>query len=320
MTHDPLDELDREARMGGRGREVHREIRRIDLTDVEDRRDEIAAELWAAATGIGFFQLEGHGIPSGLVDEAFSMSARLFALPAATKATWPLDRSLNAGWESRSQVRPSTGTVDEKESYQITRPVMQGRWPADDVLPGFRATMERLEAASWSVAMVVLSCLAERLGFDRGFFARAHDPEAPDYQSTLRLLRYPAPTPDDTGWRAGAHTDFDCLTLLFQRDGQRGLQVCPGAERDSETWTPVDPDPAVITCNIGDMLMRWSDDTLLSTLHRVAPPGPGEPPVDRYSIAFFAQANRSVVIEGPGGTYAPITAADYLARRVAANY
>jgi isopenicillin N synthase-like dioxygenase len=33
---------------------------------------------------------------------------------------------------------------------------------------------------------------------------------------------------DFEGWRAGAHTDFDCLTLLHQKTGQGGLQVCPG--------------------------------------------------------------------------------------------
>ena len=321
MTDHRLDELARESRMGGEGRRASRRIPLVDLTDFDARRAEITTQLWDAATGVGFFQLAGHGIAPDLIASAFAASARLFALPAELKATWPLERSLNAGWESRSQVRPSTGTVDEKESYQITRPVMDGRWPSDDQLPGFRPTMERLESESWTVAMRVLSCFADRLGFDPDFFTRAHDPSSPAYQSTLRLLRYPAPHPDDDGrWRAGAHTDFDCLTLLLQQEGQHGLEVCPGAERESEAWTPVEPDPSVITCNIGDMLMRWSDDELLSTLHRVAPPLPHEPAVDRYSIAFFAQADRDVVIAAPRGTYPPVTAAEYLAQRVAANY
>ena len=317
-----MHELERESRMGAVGEEAAREVPRVDLTDLEDRRAEVADQLWAAATEVGFFQLAGHGIDAGLLDAGFAAAAAFFAQPAERKAAWPLDRSRNAGWESRSQVRPSTGTADEKESYQITRSVMDGLWPTEEELPGFRSTMEALESASWSVAMRVLSCFADRLGFPPDFFAEAHDPSSPTYQSTLRLLRYPAPSPDvaPDAWRAGAHTDFDCLTLLFQREGQAGLQVCPGAERDSGAWTPVDPDPAVITCNIGDMLMRWSDDQLLSTLHRVKGPAPGEPAVDRYSIAFFAQADRDVVIESPGGTYPAITAADYLAQRVAANY
>jgi isopenicillin N synthase-like dioxygenase len=41
------------------------------------------------------------------------------------------------------------------------------------------------------------------------------------YQSTLRMLHYYATEQSEQGmWRAGAHTDFDCLTLLFQRSAQ----------------------------------------------------------------------------------------------------
>jgi len=72
------------------------------------------------------------------------------------------------------------------------------------------------------------------------------------------------------------------------------------------------------------MLMRWSDDTLPSTLHRVRMPRPdeidGERLDARYSIAYFAQANRDAIIESPSGRHEPITAADYLQQRIAANF
>ena len=88
--------------------------------------------------------------------------------------------------------------------------------------------------------------------------------------------------------------------LLFQRDGQGGLQVLPGAEMKGQEWTPVTPSDDAITCNIGDMLMRWSDDKLPSNFHRVRPPREGESLDARQSIAFFAQANTDVLIESPG--------------------
>ena len=140
----------------------------------------------------------------------------------------------------------------------------------------------------------------------------------------MRLLHYFATPPEQQAslglWRAGAHTDFDCLTLLFQRQGQGGLQVCPGKEMDTQAWTSVEPDEQAITCNIGDMLMRWSDDQLPSNFHRVKNPLPGEYMGPRYSIAFFAQANRDAIIEGPGKKYPPISADDYLRQRIAANF
>ncbi|MDF1486665.1 2-oxoglutarate and iron-dependent oxygenase domain-containing protein [Ramlibacter sp. H39-3-26] len=320
-----LSELAKESRMGAMGSvTTAREVRRIDLGDFDRRKAEIADQLWDAAVDVGFFQLANHGIDLARMRGAFAMAERFFALPEAVKAQYPLKKALNAGWESRAQVRPSTGTPDQKESYQITRPHMDGLWPTEDELAGFQAAMLDFEARSWQVAMRVLSCFALKLGFDSGFFTRAHDPARPSYQSTLRLLHYYAIAPEAQTqidlWRAGAHTDFDCLTLLYQRQGQGGLEVLPGKEMETQAWTPVPPDEDAITCNIGDMLMRWSDDQLPSNFHRVKNPLPGDYMGPRYSIAFFAQANRDAVIEGPGRKYPAITAGDYLNQRVAANF
>lgn len=319
----PFAELQKEARMGALGTETEsREVRVIDLSDFEQRRAEIADQLWDAAVDVGFFQLANHGVPLAQIREAFAMSEKFFALPPAVKAQYPLSR--NAGWESLAQVRPSTGTPDQKESYQITRPRMAGLYPSEEELPGFKATMLAFEEASWAVGMKVLSCFADKLGFERDFFTRAHDPASDTYQSTLRLLHYYAIPPEAQGsldlWRAGAHTDFDCLTILYQREGQGGLQVCPGKEFEAQAWTSIPPHEDLITCNIGDMLMRWSDDQLPSNFHRVKNPVPGEYMGPRYSLAFFCQANTDAVIASPSGKYPTITAGDYLAERVKANF
>lgn len=320
-----MHELLKERRMGGTGTvSTRRELRRIDLTDFESRFEEIADELWNAAVEVGFFQVVNHGIPESDVDRAFAVSKAFFDLPDEIKERYPLRKADNAGYEFKSQVRPSIGVPDQKESYQITRPFMAGLWPTDAELAGFRDFMLEFEGKCWHLAMRLLSCFAVKLGFEEDFFARAHDPTQEGYQSALRLLHYFAvPTEardSDAPWRAGAHTDFDVLTLLFQRDGQGGLEVLPGREMETEEWTAVEPTGDSITCNIGDMLMRWSDDALPSNFHRVRGPRVGENQDSRYSIAFFAQANRDIVMESPSGAWEPITARDYLLQRVAANY
>lgn len=322
---DTLAELSKEARMGALGSsDARREVRAISLADFAQRKAEIADQLWDAAVDVGFFQIKDHGIGLPHIRHAFSMAEQFFALPQEVKAKYPLKKALNVGWESRAQVRPSTGTPDQKESYQITRPHMQGLWPTEAEIAGFQQDLLAFEAQCWHVAMQVLSCFAYKLGFAPQFFSAAHDPAQGSYQSTLRLLHYYAIAPEQQAhlglWRAGAHTDFDCLTLLFQRPGQGGLEVCPGKEMDSNAWTPVPPDEEAITCNIGDMLMRWSDDQLPSNFHRVKNPMPGEYMGPRYSLAFFAQANRDAIIEGPAKKYPPIAAGDYLNQRVAANF
>ena len=256
--------------------------------------------------------------------EPLPREGRPQSMPDAVKAQWPHQKANNVGWETKAQVRPSTGTPDQKESYQITRPHMAGLWPSEAELPGFQTTMLAFEADCWALGMKVLSCFAQKIGLPEFFFTHAHDKSSPEYQSTLRLLHYyaiPAEVQDKLDlWRAGAHTDFDCLTLLYQRQGQGGLQVCPGKEFEAQEWTSIPPEEDLITCNIGDMLMRWSDDLLPSNFHRVKNPQPGEYMGPRYSVAFFCQANRDAVIEGPNKKYPAITAGDYLRQRVAANF
>lgn len=316
-----MTELQRERAMGALGTESDREVRRISLADINSRRSQVADEIWSAATDIGFFQVVDHGIDLGDVRAAFEMAEAFFALPEDVKALRP--KRFNSGWEQLTQVRPSVGVPDQKESYQVTLSNMDGLWPSDDELAGFRATVLDFESKCWALAMELLSLFADKLGFERDFFTRAHDPASSTYQSTLRLLHYfPLPADADlTGvWRAGAHTDFDCLTLLFQRDGQGGLQVCPGKEREAQQWTSVHPSEDAITCNIGDMLMRWSDDLLPSNFHRVRSPGPSDHRGARYSIAFFAQANSEVTIAGPQRKYPPISAKNYLQQRINANF
>ena len=77
--------------------------------------------------------------------------------------------------------------------------------------------------------------------------------------------------------------------------------------------------PGAYVVNIGDCLMRWTNDIYVSTPHRVLPPKR-----QRRSVAFFCEANPDALVAALPGTgaakYAPIRAADYLASRLEATY
>lgn len=299
-----LDELQFESTIGGKGIDAKQShIPVIDMSNFESRRLEITEALWQAATEVGFFQVKHHSIALPEIQHAFKLTEQLFSLPNQEKQTLSLKPGKNAGWEFKQQVRPSTGTADQKESYQITRPHMEVIWPSQAPLASFQQDMLNFETQAWQLGMNILSCFAYKLGFERDFFTQVHQPSSPQYQSTLRLLHYlpMAQLPQgEEHWRAGAHTDFDCLTMVFQQPNQGGLQVAAGKDsQHQQVWSNVKPQAGVITCNIGDMLMRWSDDKLKSTLHRVRMPYPQENQGSRYSMAFFCQANKDKVIQGP---------------------
>jgi isopenicillin N synthase-like dioxygenase len=120
-----------------------------------------------------------------------------------------------------------------KESIQLGWQNMHGLWPTQEDAPDFKTNADHFMEQCQEVSMKILSCLAIGLGFEEDFFLSRHDTSKPDCQQTLRCLHYH----DITGktfpaeyWRAGAHTDFDTLTLLFQRPGENGLEICPGRE------------------------------------------------------------------------------------------
>jgi isopenicillin N synthase-like dioxygenase len=141
VTTHPMAELAKEATLGGMGFEVERQIPRIDMSHFADRKGDVADQLWAASIDIGFFQVYNHGIEQAVVDRAFAFAERFFTLPTEIKAKYPLVRGTNAGWEYMSQVRPSTGTPDNKESYQITLPRMSALWPSEEEIADFKAVM-----------------------------------------------------------------------------------------------------------------------------------------------------------------------------------
>ncbi|KAJ5272336.1 oxidoreductase [Penicillium angulare] len=163
------------------------------------------------------------------------------------------------------------------------------------------------------VGMMVETLDPEHHEVSSDFFTSRHDPSKGLTGNSLRLLYYPE---DVTGYcpgkdiRAGAHSDYGSVTLLFQLPGQPGLEILTPDER----WAPVPiyprgvernfPFPPILV-NIGDMLSYWTDGLLKSTVHRVVfPNADGENQLersesrDRYSIAFFCQPVESTEL-GP---------------------
>ena len=98
---------------------VDRPVPSISLHDFELRIDEITSDLVDAAENHGFFCIINHGISRESVECIFGQSAPFFNQEDEVKARVPFSPQHNAGWERNAQIRPSTGAVDRKESYQM---------------------------------------------------------------------------------------------------------------------------------------------------------------------------------------------------------
>lgn len=303
------------------------DISALGATDLAARRA-AAALLGEACRGPGFFLVTGHGIAPALVDGLFGAARALFALPEAEKAALSIRHSPhNRGYVAleEEQLDPSR-PADRKEAFNIGLDLSPDHpevlagvpfrgpnlWPRD--LPGFRESVLAYFDAAWALGRRLHRGFALDLGVEEEFFeGRLDRPLA-----TLRLLRYPAAAGAGAPLGAGEHTDYGNVTVLAT-SGVPGLEV----RRRGGGWEEVPPVPGALVCNIGDCLMRWTNDVYASTPHRVRAPAE-----ERLSAAFFLDPNPDAVVEalpgctGPGNPprYPPVTGADYLRERLDATY
>ncbi len=84
----------------------------------------------------------------------------------------------------------------------------------------------------------------------------------------------------------GSHTDLQFFTMLWQ-DQNGGLQVL---NRDGQ-WLNATPIEGTFVLNIGDYLMRITNDRFVSTVHRAKNFNTNE----RFSMPFFFGITRSAV-------------------------
>ncbi|KAG0698257.1 flavonol synthase/flavanone 3-hydroxylase [Suillus ampliporus] len=309
---------------------------------------EISRQLVKACREVGFAYFCNTGIPQAEVESMFEWSRALFSLPIETKLLAPHPKE---GWKSRGysgvgEEQPSQmvfdpvqlatirkQTPDFKESFDIgpnDDPRVSNIWLPEQVLPGFRDaastffdTCRRFEIEK---LLPALSLGLELPG--RGEFLGKYHQEG---DNQLRLLHYPAAPAEvfvrgEKG-RISTHTDFGVGTILFQ-DDVGGLEV--ESPRGSGNFVGALPIPGTVVFNIADLLMRWSNDILKSTLHRVrAPPNDGTGMIkERFSIPYFMSADRDLLIDCLPGCwgedrpkkYEPVTAGAYIDMRLDALY
>ncbi|RLT92080.1 isopenicillin N synthase family dioxygenase [Ketobacter sp.] len=292
-------------------------------------RRAVAAALGQACREIGFFYAVDHGVEAALCDRVFEQSRRFFQLPVARKEILSIRQSRhNRGYIALADERlnPEQG-ADQKEAFNIGVDL-----PLDhpDVVSGkpFRGVNYWPDLSHWKADMLAYfdACLQVGRLLHRGFSLDLGLPETyfdrhlVEPIATLRLLRYPPLPPGASAPRldagAGTHTDYGNITLLAT-DTVAGLQV---ANRQGQ-WIDAPYVEGALVCNIGDCLMRWTNDLYVSTPHRVKAPAQ-----ERYSVAFFLEVDPDAVVDSrdlfpqQAPKYPPITCADYLAQQLNATY
>lgn len=292
-----------------------------------DERRAVADEIGAAARDSGFFYIKGHPISRQVRERLLKATVAFFDRPLEDKMDFYIGKSTNhSGYVPQGEESFYSQKPDRKEAFDISLDV-----PADDpeVLAGktpFLGPVMWPDDAEFRQAAAAyykeISALARKLF---GAFALALDLEEAFFESKLnrpasqlRLIHYPfdpAAPADQPG--IGAHTDYECFTILLPT--APGLEVMNGLGE----WIDAPPIEDAFVINIGDMLEIFSNGTFTATSHRVR-----KVKEERYSFPYFASCDYHTVVEplpqfvtaeNPA-KFEPLVAGDHLLAQTAQTF
>ena len=279
------------------------EIPIIDLAPMFGSRraamEHCAAALRRACTEVGFFYIVNHRVKDAAIRTVLDQSRRFFALSDEAKLAYDLSRTQrHRGYVPFEALSTDPGAgPDVQEAYEVGLELpaddpdhLSGNplygpnvWPRE--LPDFPRAVYGYFDELLALGHALFRTFAIALGLPDDFF----EPKITRPMTQLRLIHYP-PSEDEVRdtktLGVGAHTDYECFTILWQ--DAPGLQV----QNTSGDWIEALPVPGSFVVNIGDMMQRWTNDLFVSTPHRVVNP----PRTARYSIPMFFATNHDTVV------------------------
>ncbi|TBU44027.1 Clavaminate synthase-like protein [Dichomitus squalens] len=319
--------------------EAFRNIPIVDLKDIDSSnpvvRAALADEIRDACMNVGFLYVTNHGITDTIIQNALTASKSFFSLPLEKKLE--LDMTKTANFKGYNPVLSSNNNPenngDMHEGFEFgweeidARPddekrandgVMAGAnvWPSDCL--EFRESVLTYYHAAVNLGRKLFPLFALALNLPENFF----DDKTKNAAALMRVLHYPPQTGpvDDRVIGIGAHTDWECFTILWQEPEIQALQVL----NKQNKWIDAPPIPGTLVVNLGDQFARWTNDVFKSTVHRAV----NRSGVRRYSIPLFFGTDYHVRLEPIPSCVSPdrppkyevVTAGEYVKERLKATY
>ncbi|EKM84378.1 hypothetical protein AGABI1DRAFT_104274 [Agaricus bisporus var. burnettii JB137-S8] len=264
-------------------------------------RNTFIIQLRHALINVGFLYLKNHSVRHEIVDKLMNYYIpKLFDLPQEAKDKIKMPNSEHFLGYSRLGTELTKGQVDQREQfdfgtkhkcrwqkgdpdyYRLWGP---SQWPDEELIPGFRETMEMYLEEVEQLGYKFSSLLAEALGLGPKGLEHFYDTQDM-MQHRGKIVKYPVITGgNDQG--VGPHYDAGFLTLLLQASPHRGLQV----QNLSGEWIDAPPIPGTFVINIGKAFEFVTRGVARATSHRVLSPK-GDTP--RYSVPFFQNISLTI--------------------------
>ena len=299
-------------------------LRSGELSDLR----KVAMEIRQVAQEVGFFYLCNHGISSELISQAYDATKSFFSKPMQWKNNLKIN-SNHHGFLSIGEARMEKAKkVDLKESFvwgldlpdsdpsvSSENPFLgRNQWPRE--MPELKEGVYPFFEAGLKCGLDLMRAFAIGMGIPEDSFTKNfNEPIARG-----SIIYYPPQSPDmdETQFGVAPHTDCGCLTLLWQ-DQVGGLDVL---NNDGE-WVTAHPIDGTIVVNVGDLLMRWTNNAFKSTQHRVV----NRKGIERHSMVVAWDPDYSTLVDpllvcqnGEKAQYPPIRCGDYVLSRFDSSF
>ena len=259
------------------------------LSDDKLLRNNFVKKLGKAYNEIGFVALKGHFLNEQDIRNIYKSIKAFFKLPQDIKNKYELEGfSGQRGYTSFGKEHAKGKKHgDLKEFWHFGQYLhdyeySQFGYPKNiyvKEIPEFNEIGKTVYKALEKTAIFVLRAISLYLDLDEYHF----DKHVIKGNSILRPIHYPPIITKPKGAeRAAAHGDINLITLLIGAHG-KGLQVLTN---DGE-WIDAIAEKDEIIINVGDMLSRYTNNKLKSTIHKVVNPPKDQWKKSRYSIPFF---------------------------------
>ncbi|MBO9602736.1 MAG: isopenicillin N synthase family oxygenase [Novosphingobium sp.] len=286
-------------------------------SDDREQRMSVARDLDRACVEAGFLYIKGSQFDGALFRRLIERAKLYFAQDDQTKMKSYIGLSENhSGYVPVGEEQFGVGTYDLKEAFDVNydcrlpearRPLVgPNLWPD---MPGFREDVLAYYDHVKGIGHQLFRAFALALGLEEAHFD-AHLRHPP---SQLRLIHYPFDARAEDRPGIGAHTDYECFTLLFATAA--GLQV---VDKHGE-WVDVPLIDGTMIMNISDMMEIMSNGRYVATKHRVK-----KVPEERFSFPLFFSCDYDHVIapqvRGEAPRYQPLKGGEHLYNQTAQTF
>ncbi|KAK6611364.1 2og-fe oxygenase [Botrytis cinerea] len=295
---------------------------RIPVIDISGSvpQSEVAKQLVDAAATFGFVYIKnlGKDIPVDAIDRTFELSQKFFSSPVEEKLPCKIANN-NRGWsgmhtEKLDEKNQRVG--DFKEAFNLgdfvdgkaDQPLPPSLSPHESELNDFQLYCHKLCLKLLTLFAIGLEIDPAAGGSD--WFSSRHHGVQQDVSFVCSTI---LPCPQILTTNPMLIFELVLIQTMdlspfysVQRPSQPGLEILPPSSSSEPKWTPVpiqppttenDPSPPILV-NIGDLLSHWTNNLLVSTVHRVIFPKSLPTEIaDRYSIAYFCHPVGTTVLE-----------------------